>query len=88
MVHERQIVHVPGSSRAIALNLWNGKCDRIAVYSTYQLDVKLIVQSLRYHSESQFIPYRIQMNPICFRSVLSFRLHDDDYESDIKSMRT
>ena len=28
------------------------------------------------------------MNPISFHSVSSFRLHDDDDETDIESMRT
>ena len=28
------------------------------------------------------------MNPICFRSILLFRLYDDDDESDIKPIRT
>jgi len=35
-----------------------------------------------------FTRYWIQMNTICYRSVLPFHLHDDDDESDMKSTRT
>ena len=39
-------------------------------------------------TKTPFTRYRIQMNPICFRNVLVFRLHDADDEHYIKSIRT